>query len=105
MLLLSSITFSQQFSGQVLDSITKQPIPFASVYVVELHTEAATNANGNFILAKKFGGVQDDFGNGLCIDANGSIYITGSYSGTANFGSSNLVCQGTQNVFVYWNVV
>lgn len=61
---------------------------------------AALTSTGNFIWARKFGGPQYDEGNGLCTDANGNIYLTGSYSGTANFGTSTFVCQGYNNMFI-----
>ena len=54
--MFSSIALSQQFNGQVLDSITKQPISFASVYLVELHTGTTTNTNGNFVLSSNISG-------------------------------------------------
>lgn len=74
MLLFSTIAFSQQFNGQVLDSITRQPVPFASVYAVELHTGATTNAKGNFILSSNISGqvhIQIS-----CIGYQTSIFLT-----------------------------
>lgn len=56
MLVFVKIAAGQQFNGQVLDSITKQPIPFASVFVVELNTGVTTGANGNFVLSSNISG-------------------------------------------------
>lgn len=61
---------------------------------------ACYTSNGNFVWANSYGGSQDDYGNGICSNTSGNIYLTGAYSGTANFGTSNLVCQGTSNMFM-----
>jgi iron complex outermembrane receptor protein len=55
-MLFSTVAFSQQFRGQVLDSLTKQPISLATVYVVELHTGATTNDSGRFVLSSGIAG-------------------------------------------------
>lgn len=54
--LFSFSASGQQFNGQVLDSLTKQPISYATVYVVELHTGATTNDSGKFILSAALAG-------------------------------------------------
>lgn len=54
--MFSTMASGQQFKGQVLDSITKQSIPFAAVYAVELHTGATANATGNFTLSSNISG-------------------------------------------------
>ncbi len=56
LLLITGAVSGQQFSGLVLDSITKQPVPFATVYVVELHTGATANSEGTFILSASVSG-------------------------------------------------
>ncbi len=47
---LYSIVSAQSFKGTVLDSETNEPIPFANVYFVELHTGTSTNENGVFTI-------------------------------------------------------
>jgi iron complex outermembrane recepter protein len=48
MLFLYSAAFSQSFTGTVLDKETKQPIPIAQVYFVDLKTGTTTDDNGIF---------------------------------------------------------
>jgi gliding motility-associated-like protein len=43
------------------------------VYVVKM------DVNGNFIWAKNFGSKDGDWGNGICADGKGNVYITGEY--------------------------
>lgn len=60
---------------------------------------ACFTPNGNFVWANNYGGPKDDFGNGICTDANGNIYLTGSYADTAHFGTSNLICQCSSTMY------
>lgn len=48
---------------------------------------AKLNPQGEFLWAKKVGGISQDYGEGIAVDHIGNIYITGSYSHTATFGS------------------
>lgn len=49
------------------------------------------DAAGNAIWAKTFGGTDGEIGNGIAIDANGDVYITGWYaSSTITFGTFTL---------------
>ncbi len=47
-LFLFSSAFSQSFTGTVLDKETKQAIPYAQVYFVDLKTGTTTDENGIF---------------------------------------------------------
>ena len=44
---------------------------------------------GNFLWVKQMGGVNTDIGWGLATDAGGSVYTTGSFSGTADFDADS----------------
>lgn len=46
------------------------------------------------------GGQYPDYGFGIALDDYGYVYITGRFTGTANFGGTNMSCQGTADVFV-----
>lgn len=61
--------------------------------------------NGFFVKAGAFGGPGADVARGVALDAAGNIYITGSFSGTADFDPSNtasynLTAQGNSDIFV-----
>ena len=56
------------------------------------------DAAGNFIWAKRMGGIKEDYGYAIALDANGNIHTTGSFTGTADFdpgaGIVNLLATG-----------
>jgi len=49
-LLIAQYSFSQDYNGTVIDKKNNQPIPFASVWVIELNTGASCLVNGTFSL-------------------------------------------------------
>lgn len=51
---------------------------------------AKLDAAGNYLWAVRAGGTSDDEASALTIDATGQVYLTGSYRGTASFGSLSL---------------
>ncbi|HNW90219.1 MAG TPA: SBBP repeat-containing protein [Bacteroidales bacterium] len=66
---------------------------------------AKYNANGDFINAKSFGGASDDVGYSISIDAAGNTFVSGYFSGTADFdpgaGTATLVSgTGFTNGFI-----
>lgn len=62
------------------------------------------NSNGAFIWARRVGGGNDDFPQGLKVDPAGNIYVTGYFSGTADFDPGpadfNLTSLGGRDAFV-----
>ncbi len=60
--------------------------------------------NGNFIWAKRFGGITNDFCNAIKLDRVGNIYINGYFENTSDFdpgtGVFNLVSAGASDIFV-----
>lgn len=62
------------------------------------------NASGNFVWAVQIGSSGADVGTGISKDASGNIYITGSFSGTADFdpsaGTNTLTASGGLDIFV-----
>lgn len=62
------------------------------------------DVNGNFLWAKKMGGIGIDAGISITIDASGNIYASGQFEGTAEFdpgtGTSNLTSVGDYDIFI-----
>lgn len=65
---------------------------------------AAYDNAGNYIYAKRIGSTADDVIGDIDVDAAGTTYITGHFSGTVDFDPSgsavNLVSSGTQDIFI-----
>ncbi|PJB14467.1 MAG: hypothetical protein CO118_08490 [Flavobacteriales bacterium CG_4_9_14_3_um_filter_32_8] len=68
---------------------------YSDVYV------SKSSANGNFLWVKVFGGLLADRGYDIEVDASGNIYVTGTFNGTATFGSVTLTANNnSQDIFV-----
>jgi Secretion system C-terminal sorting domain/Beta-propeller repeat len=65
---------------------------------------AKLDASGNYLWAKGMGGTSADIGYGITSDASGSIYATGSFSGTADFdpnaSTANVTSGGGTDIFI-----
>ena len=61
---------------------------------------AKMDSDGNWLWAENVIGVDHNFGRGINIDVDGNIYVTGSFRGTTNFGSFNLISNGIEDIFV-----
>ena len=63
-----------------------------------------SDASGNFIWAKRFGGTAEDIGLSIALDTDGHIYFTGYFQNTADFdpsaATSNLIAAGGYDIFV-----
>ena len=57
------------------------------------------SASGNFVWANRMGGIQSYFGPRLIFDAN-NIFVTGSFTGTSDFGSTTLTSAGGYDIFI-----
>jgi len=64
------------------------------VFVVKL------DADGNWQWAKQAGGIANDEGIGISVDADGNSYVTGYFQETATFGAFTLTSSGSYDVFV-----
>lgn len=62
------------------------------------------DADGNFIWVKQMGGIYDDTGYSITIDADGDIITTGDFQNTIDFdpgsGIANLTSEGKLDVFI-----
>ncbi|MFH1004317.1 MAG: SBBP repeat-containing protein [Bacteroidota bacterium] len=66
---------------------------------------AKYNSNGNCVWVKRAGGVGGDSGHGISINKNGNLYLTGSFRGTATFGTYTITTpnglpNGLPDVFI-----
>jgi len=50
--------------------------------------------------SQRFGSTLDDVGYSVATDASGNVFVTGSFTGTVNFGGSNLVSAGDLDIFL-----
>lgn len=64
------------------------------IFVVKL------SSVGSYLWAVRAGGSGSDYGYSIATDRKGSLYITGSFSGNAEFGSSTLESKGEHDIFV-----
>jgi len=62
------------------------------------------DTNGDFLWAKQMGGISDDVAKSLALDTSANVYITGYFTGTADFdpgtGINNLTSAGSSNTFI-----
>ena len=62
------------------------------------------DASGNFLWAKRIGSITDNYGYSLDVDDSGNVYVTGIFTGTADFdpgaGIYNLTSAGESDIFV-----
>ncbi|MBD2412255.1 hypothetical protein FACHB389_29560 [Nostoc calcicola FACHB-389] len=75
-------------------TLTSTSFGYSDVFVAKL------DSNKNVLWAQKLGGTLTDFGLGISVDEAGNIYATGSFSGTATFGSTTLTSAGNEDGFI-----
>ena len=62
---------------------------------------AKFNANGNFVWAKRGGGANEDFGQGICFDSRRNLlYVTGQFDYMANFDGLAVTSAGNRDIFI-----
>jgi len=59
---------------------------------------AKYDSGGNFVWAKQAGGTAEDAGSDVAVDANGNVYVVGSFQGTATFDSTSLTSMGSMSI-------
>jgi hypothetical protein len=61
---------------------------------------AKYDPQGNFLWARKAGGLGFDFAEAVVADSAGNIIVTGAFSGSANFGGIPLTSSGARDIFL-----
>jgi len=83
------------FTGtQTFGTITKTAYGSTDVFV------AKVNNSGQWLWVAQGGGTLGDQGYKIDVDSSGNSYITGCFTGTANFGSTSLVSDSNADIFV-----
>ena len=68
---------------------------YTDIFIAKLDT------NGNYLWAKKAGGTRSDNGYGVATDSSSNCYVTGSFMGTATFGTTTLVNSSTSYADIF----
>lgn len=61
---------------------------------------AKLDSSGNYLWAKRAGGIDFDSGIAIAIDSSGNSYVTGSFTGSATFGTLTLTGSGVEDIFI-----
>lgn len=66
----------------------------SDIFIVKLST------SGGYMWAKRSGGTSEDWSEGIATDSSGNIYVTGSFLGTATFGTTTLANNGQYDIYI-----
>ncbi|HOZ01348.1 MAG TPA: SBBP repeat-containing protein [Candidatus Syntrophosphaera sp.] len=67
---------------------------YDDIFVAKLDTD------GNWLWAKRAGGINTDRSMGIALDSSGNVYVTGFFGYDAVIGGTNLNCAGAWDIFV-----
>jgi len=94
-------------TGSFIDVVDFDPGPnifnltsqgYEDIFIVKL------DSNGDFIWAKRIGGIEEDIPNSIALDASGNVYTTGYFEDVVDFdsgvGTYNLTSNGVTDIFI-----
>ena len=55
---------------------------------------------GAYLWSKLAGGLFDDAGSGIAVDASGKVVVTGTFQAAVNFGTGSVMSAGRTDIFV-----
>lgn len=91
----SQVYVKGAFSGTMrLGSLSIKSKGSSDIFVAKL------GPSGSCIWLVRAGGLGDDTGTGVTVDRQGSIYIVGGFSNTADFNTHSLRSKGAEDIFV-----
>jgi len=61
---------------------------------------AKISSSGSIVWSRSMGGTFSDLGEGVAVDRNGDVLVTGRFQGTVDFGTGNLTSAGGYDIFV-----
>ncbi|MCH2045799.1 MAG: hypothetical protein MK212_16905, partial [Saprospiraceae bacterium] len=90
------------FSGDMtLGNWTNSPFTLSSAGVRDIFVARYDNATGGILWSVRIGGTSGDEALAVTTDSNGDVYVTGSFSGTVDFGNGLFAgSNGGSDVFV-----
>lgn len=93
--IVDDLYITGSFSGAVIFGTTN--LSSNGVYDIFV---SKMDLNGNLIWAESAGGTDYDFGNSICSDQDGNVYVTGGFAETVEFDVTTLTGAGGRDIFV-----
>jgi hypothetical protein len=70
------------------------------IAIIGLSADTAHALTPTHLWSQRFGSTGSDTGNSVAVDASGNVFMTGFFTGTVNFGGTDLVSGGSTDIFV-----